>query len=153
MPAGAQLAIQQVPGPSSNLPMPRFVSLKTSEARARRGPSRNHRVDWLYTQRGLPLRVVNEFEHWRQVEDSEGEGGWVHFSQLSGVRTVLVVTDMTPMRTRASTQAPEVAHLERGVIGRIMECDTEFCRISVEGTRGWVARGAVWGLLPGETLD
>lgn len=151
--AQAQSLNETVPGPSTNLPLPRFVSLKDGEARARRGPSLSHRVDWLYTRRGLPLRVVNEFEHWRQVVDSEGEGGWIHFSLLSGVRTVLVSTDMAPLRARSSHQSDEIALLERGVIGRIMECDAQSCRISVEGTRGWIARSDVWGLLPGEILD
>lgn len=152
-PAQAQSPDGPVLGASSNLPIPRFVSLKHGEARARRGPSLSHRVDWLYTRRGLPLRVVNEFEHWRQVVDSEGTGGWIHFSLLSGVRTVLITTDMAPLRNRSSHQSDEIALLERGVIGRVMECDAQSCRISVDGTRGWIARSHVWGLLPGEILD
>jgi len=31
-----------------------------------------------------------EYEHWRRVEDQDGAGGWVHYSLLSGVRSVLV---------------------------------------------------------------
>lgn len=149
----AQASDTQTLGPSSHLPIPRFVSLKTGEARARRGPSLSHRVDWLYSRRGLPLRVVNEFEHWRRVEDSDGEGGWVHYSQLSGARTVLITTDMAAMRSRPQPQAHEVAHIERGVVGRIMECSLTWCRINIDGTRGWVMRDALWGLLPGEVLD
>ncbi|GAB4261101.1 MAG: hypothetical protein Kow0013_05210 [Pararhodobacter sp.] len=140
-------------GPETGLPLPRFVSLKTSEARARRGPSLTHRVDWLYTRRDLPLRVTGEFEHWRRVEDVEGEGGWIHYSLLSGVRTVLVTEDMAPMRSRPQPQAPEVARLENGVIGHIMECAAGWCRISVDGMRGWVETTALWGVAPDEVLD
>ena len=35
-------------GPVTNLPLPRFVSLKTNEANARRGPDLSHRIDWVY---------------------------------------------------------------------------------------------------------
>ncbi|MEO0359362.1 MAG: aspartyl-trna synthetase, partial [Pseudomonadota bacterium] len=44
-------------GPVTNLPMPRFVSLKSSEGNVRRGPSLSHRIDWVYTRRNLPLKV------------------------------------------------------------------------------------------------
>lgn len=140
-------------GSNSGLPIPRYVSLKTSEARARRGPSLTHRVDWLYTRRDLPLRVTGEFEHWRRVEDSEGQGGWIYYTLLSGVRTVVVQHDMTPLRSDPQPSAHEVALLEYGVIAHIMECAPEWCRLSIDGTRGWAERRALWGLDPNELLN
>ncbi|MEZ5750815.1 MAG: SH3 domain-containing protein [Paracoccaceae bacterium] len=144
---------QRAAGQVTGLPIPRFVSLKTSEGRARRGPSTSHRVDWIYTHRDMPLMVTAEFEHWRRVEDAEGQGGWVHYSLLSGVRTIIVQQDMAPLRSRPSETAPEVARLEAGVIARIIECDPGWCRLNIDGTRGWLNREALWGLFPGETLD
>lgn len=35
-------------GPVTNLPMPRFVSMKAAEGNVRRGPSLTHRVDWVF---------------------------------------------------------------------------------------------------------
>ena len=150
--ANAQTPPSEV-GSDSGLPLPRFVSLKTSEARARRGPSLTHRVDWLYTRRDLPLRVTGEYEHWRRVEDSEGQGGWIHYTLLSGVRTVVVQSDLTPMRSNPQPNAHEIALLETGVVAHIMECDPDWCRLSIDGSRGWVERGALWGLFPHELLD
>jgi len=140
-------------GPETGLPLPRYVSLKTSTGRARRGPSDSHRVDWVYTRRDLPLRVTGEFEHWRRVEDSEGEGGWVHYSLLSGVRTVLVTRDMAPLQASPQPGAAEVAYLEAGVVARIMACTPHWCRLSVDGARGWIDRGALWGIEPDEVLN
>lgn len=150
--AGAQTVAPEV-GSGSGLPLPRYVSLKTSEARARRGPSLTHRVDWLYTRRDLPLRVTGEYEHWRRVEDSDGQGGWIHETLLSGVRTVVVTQDMTPMRSNPQPAAHEVALLENGVVAHIMECAPDWCRLSIDGARGWVNRSALWGLFPDELLD
>lgn len=143
----------QTRGPETGLPLPRFVSLKTSEGRARRGPARTHRVDWEFVRRDMPLRVTAEFEHWRRVEDHEGHGGWMHYTLLSGVRTALVMQDMAPMRSRPAANAPEVALLEHGVIARILSCQADWCRLGVDGHRGWVARGALWGVDPQEVLD
>ena len=44
-------------GPVTNLPMPRYVSLKAGEANARRGPSLSHKIDWVYKRRGVPLEI------------------------------------------------------------------------------------------------
>jgi SH3-like domain-containing protein len=63
-------------GSVTSLPLPRYVSLKTNEGNARRGPGLTHRIDWVFTRAGMPLRITAEFEHWRRVEDSEGVGGW-----------------------------------------------------------------------------
>ena len=70
-------------GSSTNLPVPRFVSLKSSEGNVRRGPSLEHRIDWVFRHRDMPLRITGEFGHWRRVEDNEGQGGWIHYSLLS----------------------------------------------------------------------
>ena len=140
-------------GPETGLPLPRYVSLKTSEGRARRGPARTHRIDWVFARRDMPLRVTAEFEHWRRVEDHEGQGGWMHHALLSGVRTVLVMEDMAKMRAQPSPNAPEMAYLQAGVVARILRCEADWCRLGVDGHRGWVERAALWGVEPHEFLD
>lgn len=140
-------------GPETGLPLPRYVSLKSGEGRARRGPNRSHRVDWVFTRRDMPLRVTAEFEHWRRIEDQEGQGGWMHHSLLSGVRTALVLNDMTVMRRQPTPEAAEVALLERGVVARILGCEGDWCRLRVDSWRGWVPRQAIWGVDPGEELN
>lgn len=140
-------------GPETGLPLPRYVSLKSNEGRARRGPNRSHRVDWIYTLRDMPLRVTAEFEHWRRVEDHEGQGGWMHYALLSGVRTALVMAEMAPMLSHPRGGAHEIAHLEQGVVARIMSCDPSWCRLRAGNLRGWVAREALWGIDPHEVLD
>ncbi len=137
----------------TNLPLPRFVSLKGSEGNARRGPGLTHRIDWVFTRAGMPLKITAEFENWRRVEDPEGAGGWVHYSLLSGVRTVLVTLDMAEFRQTPSDQGVIVAQAEQGVIGRVLECQTDWCRIALEGQKGWVHKSALWGVLADETID
>ena len=103
-------------GPVTNLPLPRFVSLKSAETNVRRGPSLTHRIDWIYKQADLPVQIIAEYGHWRRIIDHDGLGGWVHYSLLSGVRTVLVEEDQTPVRSQPDEEATEVAVFELGVI-------------------------------------
>lgn len=140
-------------GPVTNLPLPRYVSLKGGEGNARRGPSLSHRIDWVFRHAGMPLRVVAEFGHWRRVEDKDGAGGWIHYALLSGVRTALVVEDMAELRARPNMESDVVARAEAGAIVRLGECNPDWCRISGGGERGWVPKSAIWGVDPGEIRD
>lgn len=151
--AGPWAAAAQQRGPETNLPLPRFVSLKTSEANIRRGPSRSHRIDWVFQRRAMPLQVTAEHGHWRRVRDRDGAGGWVHYALISGVRTVLVQTDMTDMRARPDINAPVVAKAQQNVIGRLGNCGPDWCRIRAGGYRGWVQKSALWGVRPDELRD
>ena len=149
-PVAAQVADR---GPVTNLPMPRFVSLKANEGNARRGPDQSHRIDWVYTRRDLPLRVVADFEHWRRVEDNDGQGGWMHYALLSGIRTALVQTDMVQLHQRPDRASQAVALLERGVIARLRQCELAWCRLEVDGARGWAEKRHLWGVDPEDVFD
>lgn len=149
----AAAAVPDRIGPETGYQLPRFVSMDASEARARRGPSRSHRIDWVYTRRGMPLIIIAEHGHWRRVVDHEGEGGWMHYSLLSGTRTGIVEADMVELRTRPDATAPVRAYVELGVVGRLQECRDEWCLFASNGYRGWVPQDTIWGTRPGETFD
>ena len=133
-------------GAVTSLPIPRFVSLKGSEGNARRGPGLTHRIDWVFTRSGMPLKVTAEYEHWRRVEDADGAGGWIHYSLLSGVRTVLVTGDMAQAFAKPDQKSDVVYQSELGVVGKLLECQPDWCRIAVEGEKGWVRKTALWGV-------
>jgi len=150
---GGGAAGSQERGPVTGLPMPRYVSLKASEANVRRGPSLTHRIDWVYKRRAMPLRITAEFGHWRRVEDRDGAGGWVHYSLLSGVRTVLVEEDLLDIRARPEPGAMVIARLETGVIARLSECGPDWCALSAGGHDGWAQKAALWGVDAQEIVD
>ncbi|WP_372841491.1 SH3 domain-containing protein [Phaeovulum sp.] len=151
----ADTAVTEAParGPVTNLPLPRFVSLKGSEGNARRGPSLSHRIDWIFRHNGMPLLVTAEYGNWRRVEDSEGAGGWVHYSLLSGVRSVTVKVESLDLRLRADPAAPVMARAEQGAIARLGECLADWCRISVPGMQGWAPKSALWGVSADELRE
>lgn len=147
------IAAAQERGPETNLPIPRFVSIRAGEANVRRGPSLTHRIDWVFTRKDMPVEITAEHGHWRRVRDREGAGGWIHYSLLSGVRTVIVDRDMVALHARRDPESPVVAQLELGVIARLGDCGPAWCRISVAGYKGWAEKAALWGVRPDEILD
>lgn len=149
----AEAAVAGV-GPVTSLPLPRYVSLRGSEANARRGPSTNQRVDWTFVRKGMPLQITAEYGNWRRVQDSEGAGGWVHYMLLSGVRTALVLSDAPlPLRAKAEEAAQIRAFFEPGVIARVEHCLGAWCELEAGGAKGWAPRAALWGVSPDEVID
>lgn len=145
-PATAQTGHDPGIGPETGLPIPRFVSMKASEANIRRGPSMTHRVDWVFRHQGLPLIVTAEYGHWRRVIDRDGAGGWVHYAMLSGTRTVIVEADRVELRAKPNALAPIKAEAERGVIARLEDCADQWCEIRADGRKGWVHEADLWGV-------
>jgi len=140
-------------GPVTNLPLPRFVSLKAGKGNVRRGPSLTHRIDWVFKRRSMPLEVIGEYGHWRRVRDRDGATGWVHYSLLSGARTVIVQEDMAPLLMKPDPAAPVNARVEMGVVARLGACSPEWCRITADKYRGWVPKSAIWGVGEAEVRD
>ena len=142
----APVLAQETRGPVTNLPIPRFVSLKAAEANVRRGPSLSHRIDWVFKRRDMPLEITDEFGNWRRVRDRDGAGGWMHYSLISGERTVIVEEDMAALRLKPDPEAQVNARAEAGVIARLDECLATWCRIDADGYSGWVEKTSIWGV-------
>ncbi len=140
-------------GPVTNLPLPRYVSMKASEANVRRGPSLSHRIDWVYKHRNLPLQITAEYGHWRRVVDRDGLGGWIHYSLLSGVRTVIIEEEVLAIRRTPSLEAEVRAHAEIGAIARLEACILDWCEIRADRIKGWVPKEALWGVDPNEIRE
>lgn len=155
-PAGLAQAVEEPEkrGAVTNLPLPRFVSIRADSANARRGPGLDHRVDWAFVRRNLPVEVTAEYGNWRRVRDADGLGGWVHHTLLSGVRTGLVTgAAAAAVRADPEPEARVRALAEPGAVLRIEECHSGWCDVNAAGLRGWIETSALWGVRPGEEFD
>ena len=140
-------------GQVTNLPIPRYVSLKVKEANARRGPSLSHKIDWIYKRQNMPLEIYGEYENWRRVRDFEGLGGWVHYTLLSGIRYVLVKKELLEMRLLPSIDAQVIAKVPQYNIATLDKCNKDWCRIIDDGYKGWVPKNGIWGVYENELKD
>lgn len=150
---GAQPVLAADKGPVTNLPLPRFVSMKASEGNVRRGPSLSHRIDWVYKRRNMPLQITAEHGHWRRVQDRDGAGGWVHYALLSGVRTALIEVDKMNLHARPDPAAQVVVQLSLGVVAELRECRVNWCELSAGGYDGWALKGGYWGVHAEEVFE
>ena len=140
-------------GSVTGLPLPRYVSLKSSRGRVRRGPSRSHPIEWEFTHRGMPLEIVGEYEHWRRIRIWDGSSGWMHYSLLSGARTVVVSGDKVSLHVTPEANSATSAVALKDVVAKLGKCNDEWCHIRVNRHRGWVLKSQLWGVYPDETRE
>jgi SH3-like domain-containing protein len=139
-------------GRATGLPLPRFVSLGADEVNLRFGPGEDYPIEWTLARQGLPVEIVEEFDNWRKVRLPDGDLGWIHGSLLSATRTVLVADQIRDVRQSPDAEARTVLRAEPGVIGQLIDCDGDWCRVEIDGRRGWLQRAEFWGTLPDETV-
>jgi SH3-like domain-containing protein len=131
-------------GSDTRLPVPRYESIAAAEAYGRRGPGKDHRIDWVYRSRGLPVRIVEESGPWRRVRDPAGDEVWMHASRLSPNRTIYVSAAAT-LRSSPRPEAEVVARLAAGVVANLTECVGGWRKVSVpDRASGWVAAEGLW---------
>jgi SH3-like domain-containing protein len=152
--AGAPLPVAAAPE-NSGLPVPRFVTLRAEEANMRTGPGEQYPIKWTYRRVGLPVEIVAEYHTWRRVRDWQGTEGWVHGSMLAGRRSFMVIGETRALHTEPNAASPVIAELEVKVIGDIETCPPagEWCRVKIEGRKGWLKRSDFYGVYPDEGVD
>src|SRR5271167_3380417 len=89
----------------SNLPIPRFASLRASDVNLRTGPGTRYPIDWVFTHQGMPVEITAEYEMWRRVRDAEGDEGWVHKNALTGKRSAIVIGGAHDLRRDPNSNA------------------------------------------------
>ncbi len=135
---------------STALSVPRFASLRAKSVNLHVGPGNNYPTEWTFVRPGLPVEIVAEFDTWRQVRDWQGTQGWVHKSLLCGKRTAVVQQKQRKLYKAPEETAKVLAHLDPGVLGKLLECRNDWCRLEVQGHRGWIKRRCIWGVYPHE---
>lgn len=135
------------------LPLPRFASLQSGEVNMRAGPGETYPILWTYRRAGLPVEIIEEFDIWRRIRDHDGVVGWVKSTLLVGKRHVIVRDEQRPLRKSAEAGALPVALVDPGVILKVLECAGDWCRLEVQGYKGWMMKTEFWGVYPAEALE
>ena len=136
---------------NDSLPIPRFVSIKSSEANARTGPNIRYPIQWVFISKGEPVEILAEFEQWRKIRDKQGDIGWVHKTMLSGRRHITVVGDkLNVLYSAPNNTSSPLLRVEPEVRGELISCAKEWCQIEISDTKGWIEKQYLWGIYQNE---
>ncbi len=125
---------------------PYWVSLRKTETNMRVGPGRDYRINWVYVRQGLPMKVLREMAGWRLVQDPDGARGWVLQQFLtSKVHTGIVKGSVAEIRENKDGSGRLLWRAAPGVVGKIGDCGSGWCKVDIDGRQGYVAQTAMWG--------
>jgi SH3-like domain-containing protein len=133
-------------------PLPRFMTLKSDKVHMRTGPGMKYPILYVYQKDGMPLRVVREFDVWREVVDLDGERGWMHSSTLSLKRMAMITASGVNVMESDAASAPVIALAEKGAVVELMVCGADWCRIESGRIRGWIQKRYLWGVFSDEVF-
>ena len=124
-----------------------YASLRSNKTNVRTGPGRDYPVKFTFKARGIPLRVISEYDNWSEIRDYEGQSGWIIKTLLTKRRTLMVRTtqDYVSMYSKNNTKSKVILHLENNVIGSYIKCLDEWCKIKIDNQRGWVEKSNLYG--------
>lgn len=133
--------------------LPRFVSLKVSEANVRAGPDMAYPIVRRYMRPRVPLEIVGEVKDWRRVRDWDGKEGWVHRMMLSNERYAVVKDARGILRERDDARAAIRAYLEADVFVKLLHCREDWCLVRIHSHEGWILRHSLWGIYQQEKIS
>jgi SH3-like domain-containing protein len=144
--AAAILSALPVSARAEEAKVPYWASIRATEVNMRSGPGEDYRISWVYHRQHLPLKVLRTMEGWRFVQDPDGAQGWVMARFLTRERTAFV-SGKAPadMREAGSQSAKLQWRVEPGVVAMLGDCDENWCAVTIDERRGYIAQRQLWG--------
>jgi len=140
-------------GKETGLEIPRYVSLKSDDANIRVGPSKNYPIEIKYIKKNYPLKVLEEYEEWRKVEDFNNNIGWIHKSLISGIRTGIVLSnDSKNIKLFNTLSGSVIGEIGMGNIVFLEKCKIDWCLVSSGNFKGWIDKKYIWGVKEKEII-
>ncbi len=141
-------------GKETGLEIPRYISLKSNDANIRVGPSKNYPIKIKYIKKNYPLKILDEYEDWRKVEDFQKNFGWIHKSLISGNRTGIVLSnDNKSIKLLNTLYGNFIGEIGEGNIVFLEKCKIDWCLVSFEDYRGWIDKKNIWGIKEKEKIN
>lgn len=126
--------------------VPYWGSLRASVVNMHTGPGEDYRINWVYKRQHLPVKVLREMGGWRLVEDIDGARGWVILRFVSKERTGMIkAAPAADMQEKADGGGRLLWHVAKGVVGKLGNCADGWCAFEIDGRKGFVREGEVWG--------
>lgn len=139
----ARVVTQQVP-----VNYPFFLSTKFSTSNVRAGPGKDFPVVWIYKQKEIPFKVIAEYKDWYQIENYEGNVGWI-FKNTTSATKYAILKNEVEVFSQANKKSVKVATLAKGIIVKMLKQDSNYVKIYLfiknQKVIGWVLENNLWG--------
>lgn len=125
-----------------------FASIKAIKANIRSGPGKQYPIKFTYKMKYIPVRITAKYDIWNEIEDFEGEKGWINQNLLSKKRTVISKSSQKFINVylAATKKSRIILKLENTVITKLIGCKDDWCKIEINNKKGWVLKNKIWGV-------
>lgn len=120
------------------------MAVKTNIANIRSGPGTDHDQLW-QVEKYHPFLVLDKKGEWYNVQDFEGDRGWIHRSLLDKSETVIVKVDRCNVRTGPGTQFDVAFMVTKGIPFKVLQKKGRWYELQhADGDRGWIFNALLW---------
>jgi SH3-like domain-containing protein len=93
----------------------------------------------------FPLKVMQRKGQWAQIEDFEGDTGWIFGQMLSNKKTVIIKAKKANIRVGPGENYEIGASALYGVVFTPGKTEGDWVQIShADGTKGWINKSLIW---------
>ena len=121
-----------------------FLSLKKDKVNVRYGPSFESPIKFVYKKINLPIKQIDKKENWRRIIDFKNNSGWLHWSQLKKINSIIPLEDKILFKKPTNFSKP-LAKIKKGRVLVLEKCDDMWCKVTSENFKGWIKTNNIWG--------
>jgi len=121
-----------------------FLSLKKNKVNVRYGPSFESPIKFVYKKINLPIKQIDKKENWRRIIDLKNNSGWIHWSQLKPINSIIPLKEKILYKKPSNFSKP-LAKIEKGRVLIIQKCIERWCKIKSGKFKGWIQTDNIWG--------
>ena len=122
----------------------KFFSLKKDKVNVRYGPSFESPIKYVYKRINLPIKQIDKKENWRRIIDFKNNSGWIHWSQLKKINSIIPLEDKILFKKPSDFSKP-LAMIKKGRILILQKCNRSWCKVKSENFKGWIKNKNIWG--------
>ena len=121
-----------------------FLMLKNSKVNVRMGPGMDYPIKFIYKKKYLPVKIIDKKDNFRKIIDHKKNSGWIHWTQLKKINSLLVLSDRILFKKPTYNSKP-LANIKSGRLFVIEKCKKNWCEVSSQSYSGWITTENVWG--------
>ena len=121
-----------------------FLSLKKNKVNVRYSPSFESPIKFVYKKINLPIKQIDKKENWRRIIDLKNNSGWIHWSQLKPINSIIPLKEKILFKKPSNFSKP-IAKIEKGRVLIIQKCIEKWCKIKSGKFKGWIKTDNIWG--------
>ena len=121
-----------------------FLMLKNNKVNVRYGPDLNSPIKYIYKKKFLPVKVIDKKENFRRIIDFKNNSGWIHTSQLSKIKSFILLEDKT-LFSKPTKYSKPILIISKGRLLLVKKCKTKWCKVKTKKYIGWLEAKNVWG--------